>query len=109
MLKIIIKRQQNTYEINLQLKSPCYEFEKQLLTIAVFFFLPLLTYSQAHQLKGLTQDSLQNPVPNTNIIATPVTQEDFNIALPFPVLKASTNLNSKTTLLTKLPLPFWAI
>jgi hypothetical protein len=84
MLKIIIKRQQNTYEINLQLKSPCYEFEKQLLTIAVFFFLPLLTYSQAHQLKGLTQDSLQNPVPNTNIIATPVTQEDFNIPLPFP-------------------------
>jgi hypothetical protein len=47
--------------------------------LAVFFLFPILSFSQKHQLTGKTQDSLQNPVPKINIIATPLSIEDVNI------------------------------
>ena len=60
--------------------------------IAVFFLFPILAFSQNHQLSGKTQDSLQNPIPNTNIIATPLTQEDVNITFAISSLEGEYKL-----------------
>jgi hypothetical protein len=51
--------------------------------IAVFFLFPFLHYAQkTHQLSGKTQDSLQNSIPNTNIIATPLAE---NVGITFAI------------------------
>jgi hypothetical protein len=56
-----------------------------------FFF--LISYSQeTYQLSGKTQDSLQNPIPNTNIIATPLTQEEANITFAISSLEGEYKL-----------------
>ena len=60
--------------------------------VAVSFLFPILTYSQTHQLTGITRDSLQNPIPNTNIIATPLTQENVNITFAISSLEGEYKL-----------------
>jgi hypothetical protein len=62
------------------------------IVLAVFFLFPILSFSQTHQLTGTTKDSLQNPVPNTNIIATPLTQEDVNITFAISSLEGEYKL-----------------
>jgi hypothetical protein len=45
-----------------------------------------------------TQDSLQNPIPNTNIIATPLTQEDVNITFAISSLDGEYKLKLQNNL-----------
>jgi len=66
--------------------------------IAVFFLFPILAFSQNHQLSGKTQDSLQNPIPNTNIIATPLTQEDVNITFAISSLEGEYRLKLENSI-----------
>jgi hypothetical protein len=61
------------------------------LKLAVFFLFPILGFSQTHNLTGKTQDSLQNPIPNTNIIATPLV-EDANITFAISSLDGEYSL-----------------
>jgi hypothetical protein len=63
------------------------------LKIAVFFLFPLFCIAQqTHHLNGRTQDSLQNPIPNTNIIATPLTHEEVNITFAISSLEGEYKL-----------------
>ena len=62
------------------------------LNIAVFFLCPILAFSQTYQLSGKIQDSLQKPVPNTNIIATPLTAEDAQITFVISSLEGKYKL-----------------
>jgi len=57
-----------------------------------FFLFPIIASSQTHHLTGKTQDSLQNPVPNTNIIASPITDEDVNITFAISSLQGEYKL-----------------
>jgi len=61
------------------------------ITIAVFFIFSLFSFSQTHQLSGKIQDSLQKPIPNTNIIATPLV-EDTPISFAISSLKGEYKL-----------------
>ena len=61
------------------------------LYVAVFFLCPILGFSQTHNLTGKTQDSLQNPIANTNIIATPLV-EDANITFAISSLDGEYSL-----------------
>ena len=63
----------------------------QLLICNCIYFFCNFGFSQTHQLSGKTQDSLQNPIPNTNIIATPVV-EDANITFAISSLCAEYGL-----------------
>jgi hypothetical protein len=53
--------------------------------------------AQTHQLTGKTQDSLKNPIPNTNIIATPLA-EDANITFAISSLNGEYNLKLKNNI-----------
>lgn len=46
------------------------------ITIAVFFIFPLYSFSQTHLLSGKIQDNLQEPITNTNLIATPLVEDE---------------------------------
>ena len=75
-----------------------------------FFF--LISYSQeTHQLSGKTQDSLQNPIPNTNIIATPLTQEEANITFAISSLEGEYKLRLQNNISYQIiiPLQNWTI
>ena len=72
----------------------CIYKKNSYLNIAVFFIFTLTTQAQTHQLSGKTQDSLQNPIPNTNIIATPL-MEDVQITFAISSLKGEYKLNLK--------------
>ncbi|QSS97345.1 TonB-dependent receptor [Psychroflexus sp. ALD_RP9] len=47
-----------------------------LLKIFLVLLIPLTSFAQTHKLEGKIQDSLQNSIPNTNIIATPLDTDD---------------------------------
>ncbi|MGX1023885.1 hypothetical protein ACSSV5_001043 [Psychroflexus sp. MBR-150] len=61
------------------------------LKIAVFLLFTYFANGQTHQLTGKTQDSLQNPIPNTNMIATPLA-EDESITFAISSLKGEYKL-----------------
>jgi len=69
--------------------------------LAVFLLLPFLTYSQTHQIIGKTQVSLQNPIPNTNIIATPLV-ENANITFAISSLEGEYNLKLENNIPYKI-------
>ena len=48
----------------------------QLFKIFLLILIPLTSFPQTHELEGKIQDSLQNGIPNTNIIATPLDTDD---------------------------------
>ena len=73
------------------------------LKIAVFFLFPILTIAQTHQLTGKTQDSLKNPIPNTNIIATPLV-ENANITFAISSLDGEYNLKLENNIPYKIDL-----
>ncbi len=78
--------------LEINLKYLIFDFKNSYLIIAVFLLIPIFSFSQTHQLTGKTQDSLQNPIPNTNIIATPLTQEDVNITFAISSLEGEYKL-----------------
>jgi len=86
----------------LKFKIIIYSFLNSYLKIAVFFLFPIISFSQTHQLTGKTQDSLQNPVPNTNIIATPLTQEDFKITFAISSLEGEYKLKLENNILYQI-------
>ncbi|NBC57994.1 MAG: hypothetical protein GVY05_06900, partial [Bacteroidetes bacterium] len=49
-------------------------------------------------LTGSIKDSLQNPIPNTNIIATPLTQDDVNITFAISSLEGKYKLKLENNL-----------
>ena len=57
--------------------------------------------AQTHQLTGKTQDSLKNPIPNTNIIATPLA-EDANITFAISSLNGEYNLKLENNITYKI-------
>ena len=73
------------------------KFTGSYLIIAFFFSLSYTIQAQTHQLSGVIQDSLQKPIPNTNIIATPLVEDPqtvFSISSP----KGEYKLNLKENL-----------
>ncbi|RRO15212.1 carboxypeptidase regulatory-like domain-containing protein, partial [Flavobacteriaceae bacterium 14752] len=57
----------------------------------MLLILSFTIHAQTHQLTGKTQDSHQNPIPNTNIIATPLA-EDANITFAISSLQGEYKL-----------------
>jgi hypothetical protein len=72
------------------------------LKIAVFFLFTIIgSAQQTHQLKGKTQDSLKKPIPNTNIIATPLI-EDANITFAISSLNGDYKLKLENNIPYKI-------
>ena len=70
------------------------KFLKQYNCLFLIFCITFSIQAQTHQLSGKTQDSLNNPIPNTNMIATPLV-EDAGITFAISSLKGEYKLNLK--------------
>jgi hypothetical protein len=68
--------------------------KKKLFFGFILLFLVQITWSQSIQLDGFITDSLQNPLTNTNVIATPLLETNAKIKFSISSSKGEYKLKS---------------